>query len=178
MGALNFIRGTLVRFFEILVSVLVALLTIVVLWGVFTRYMTKLMPAVGGQAEYTEELARLLLIWVSTFGAALAFERKSHLGVDFFMGKLHPEAARIVAVVVQVLIVVFAVTVFIIGGSKLTYAQMGQKLATMDFMTRGFVYMAFPLSGVFITLFSLENMLNIIRFPAVEEKDAVTEGEG
>ena len=177
MGALNSARGAIVKIFEVLVIVLVAVLTLVVLWGVFTRYMTRLIPAIGGQAEYTEELARLLLIWVSTFGAALAFERKSHLGVDFFVGKLHPEAAKIVAVFVQLLVIALAVIVFIIGGSKLASAQMGQQLATMSFMTRGFVYLAFPLSGLFITLFSLENMLDIIKAPAVE-KDAVTGTEG
>ena len=177
MGAVNSARQAIVKVFEVLVIVLVAVLTLVVLWGVFTRYMTKLIPAIGGQAEYTEELARLLLIWVSTFGAALAFERKAHLGVDFFVGKLHPEAAKIVAVIVQLLVIALAVIVFIIGGSKLASAQMGQKLATMSFMTRGFVYLAFPVSGLFITLFSFENMLDIIKAPAVAE-DAVTEAEG
>jgi len=176
MGALNSARQAIVKVFEVLVIVLVAVLTLVVLWGVFTRYMTRLIPAIGGQAEYTEELARLLLIWVSTFGAALAFERKAHLGVDFFVGKLHPEAAKTVAVIVQVLVIALAVIVFIIGGGKLASLQMGQKLATMSFMTRGFVYLAFPVSGLFITLFSLENMLDIIKAPAVSG-DALTEAE-
>lgn len=177
MSVINSARKAIVKVFEVLVVVLVAVLTLVVLWGVFTRYMTKLIPAIGGQAEYTEELARLLLIWVSTFGAALAFERKAHLGVDFFVGKLHPDAAKIVAVIVQLLVIALAVIVFIIGGGKLAAAQMEQQLATMSFMTRGFVYLAFPVSGLFITLFSLENMLNIIKVPAVAE-DALTEVEG
>ena len=166
MGALASLRKVVVKLLEVLVIVLVAVLTLVVLWGVFTRYMTKLIPAIGGQAEYTEELARLLLIWVSTFGAALAFERKAHLGVDFFVGKLHPDAAKIVAVTVQLLVIALALIVFIIGGSKLAIGQMGQKLATMSFMTRGMVYLAFPVSGLFITLFSVENMLDIFKTPA------------
>jgi TRAP-type C4-dicarboxylate transport system permease small subunit len=151
---------------EILIIFLVAVLTLVVLWGVFTRYMTKLIPVIGGQAEYTEELARLLLIWVSCFGAALAFERKAHLGVDFFVGKLHPEAARIVAVIVQLLVMALALIVFVIGGWDLASGQMTQQLATMSFMTRGMVYMALPVSGLFIILFSVENMLDLIKAPA------------
>ncbi len=177
MSALSSVRQAIVKLFEVVLIVLVAVLTLVVLWGVFTRYMTKLVPAIGGQAEYTEELARLLLIWVSTFGAALAFERKSHLGVDFFVDKLHPDAARIVAIIVQLLVIAMAVIVFVIGGGKLAAAQMGQKLATMSFMNRGIVYLTFPISGLFIALFSLENMFDLIKTPAVNQ-DAIERAEG
>lgn len=177
MGALQSLRKGVVKLLELLVIVLVAVLTLVVLWGVFTRYMTKLIPAIGGQAAYTEELARLLLIWVSTFGAALAFERKAHLGVDFFVGKLHPEAARLMAVIVEILIIVLALVVFVVGGWELAIGQMGQKLATMNFMSRGIVYLALPVSGLLIILFSVENMLDIIKAP-VGSSNAESEAEG
>lgn len=177
MSALSSARHAIVKLFEVILIVLVAVLTLVVLWGVFTRYTTRVLPVIGGQAEYTEELARLLLIWVSTFGAALAFERKAHLGVDFFVDKLHPEAARVVAVIVQLLVIAMALIVFIIGGGKLAAAQMGQKLATMSFMNRGIVYLAFPISGIFIALFSLENMLDLIKKPAINQ-DATEGAEG
>jgi TRAP-type C4-dicarboxylate transport system permease small subunit len=166
MGGLQSLRSGVVKLLELLVITLVAVLTLVVLWGVFTRYMTKLFPFIGGQAEYTEELARLLLIWVSTFGAALAFERKAHLGVDFFVGKLHPEAGKIVAVIVELLVIALALIVFVIGGWELASGQMTQKLATMSFLTRGMVYLALPVSGLLIILFSVENMLDIIKAPA------------
>jgi len=177
MGGLNSVRAGIVKLLELLLITLVAILTLVVLWGVFTRYMTKLLPFIGGQAEYTEELARLLLIWVSTFGAALAFERKAHLGVDFFVGKLHPEAGRMVAVIVQVIVIALALIVFVIGGWALASGQMTQKLTTMSFMTRGMVYMALPLSGLLIILFSVENLLDVIKAPA-EPLNGETGSEG
>jgi len=177
MGALNSARQKIVKLLEILVIVLVIALTLTVLWGVFTRYMSKMLPFIGGQAEYTDELARLLLIWVSTFGAALAFERKAHLGVDFFVGKLDPEAAKIVAVMVQFLIITLAVIVFIVGGSALAKGQMQQILPTMSFLTRGMVYMALPISGLFIILFSIENLVDLLQKHAVSlNSEADSEG--
>ncbi len=163
MGALNSVRHAIVRVFESLVIVLVVLLTLTVLLGVFTRFV------LGHQAEFTDELARLLLIWVSFIGGALAFERKAHLGVDFFVGKLDPAAAKSVAVIVQVLIIALALSVLVVGGYTLAAGQMQQRLPTLSFLTRGMVYLALPVSGIFIVLFSLENMLDTLKAPAVPE---------
>lgn len=176
-GTLRSIRQASVKMLEILVITLVVGLTLTVLWGVLTRYLSKMMPFIGGQAEYTDELARLLLIWVSTFGAALAFDRKAHLGVDYFVGKLHPEAAKMVAVIVQLIIIALAVIIFLIGGGALARGQMQQVLPTISFLTRGMVYMALPLSGLFIILFTIENLVEILRQPT-DSLDTEAESEG
>jgi len=157
MGALKGLRFAIVKIFELTVIVLVAVLTITVLLGVFTRFV------MGHQAEFTDELARLLLIWCSFIGGALAFERKAHLGVDYFVGKLHPDAARYVAVIVQMIIIALALCVLVVGGYTLAAGQLGQTLPTLSFLSRGAVYMALPISGIFIVIFSLENMFDLIR---------------
>lgn len=154
------VRNGFVRTLEILLMVLVAAMTLTVLWGVFTRFV------LGHQAQYTDELARLLLVWVSMIGAALAFGGKAHLGVDFFVNLLHPEARKTVSLLVQAVIVILAVTVFIRGGWGLALAQMSQELPTLRPLTRGMVYLSLPLAGLFITLFAVENALSILRTPA------------
>ncbi|MEL6133172.1 MAG: TRAP transporter small permease subunit, partial [Bacteroidota bacterium] len=45
-------------------AILMGMITLVVLWGVFTRY------ALGSQASWSEELARFLLVWIGLLGAA------------------------------------------------------------------------------------------------------------
>ncbi|MEI7900698.1 MAG: TRAP transporter small permease [bacterium] len=144
---------------EILLMAMVAVLTLTVLWGVFTRF------CLGRQAEYTDELARVLLVWVSMVGAALAFGEKAHLGVDFFVNKLHPDARKTLGILVQVVTIVLAVVVFVSGGWGLAMGQMGQQLPTLP-LTRGMVYLALPLGGVFMILFALENLISIIMTPA------------
>ena len=159
MDAWQRVRKGFIRSLEVLLMVMVAVLTLTVLWGVFTRF------ALGRQAEYTDELARMLLVWVSMIGAALAFGEKAHLGVDFFVNKLHPEARKTLSVLVQVVTIVLAVVVFIIGGWGLAMGQTGQQLPTLP-ISRGMVYMAVPLAGVFMLLFALENLVSIIKTPA------------
>lgn len=167
---LQHIRKVFIRSLEVLVIIMVAALTLTVLWGVFTRF------CLGSQAEYTDELARVLLVWVAMIGAALAFGEKAHLGVDFFVGKMHPDARKTLSVVVQGIIAFMAITVFIIGGWELAHSQMGQRLPTMP-ISRGMVYASIPLGGVLIFLFAIENMLQIIKTPA-EELGAQTTSEG
>ncbi len=171
MIALQNMRQGLVRALEGLVMSMVALLTLTVLWGVFTRFV------MGHQAQYTDELARLLLVWVSMIGAALAFGEKAHLGVDFFVNHLHPDARKTLSIAVQVIIVALAFTVFIAGGWSLSMAQMGQELPTLRPLTRGMVYLSLPVAGCFIALFALENLAAILRTPA-DQLGAQTQSEG
>ncbi|MDH3247194.1 MAG: TRAP transporter small permease subunit, partial [Saprospiraceae bacterium] len=61
---------------KVLEHILVALMainTLDVLWGVFTRYV------MGAQASWSEELARFLLIWIGILGAAWASGKNMHL---------------------------------------------------------------------------------------------------
>lgn len=171
MGTWTTIRHGFLRTLEILLMLMVAVLTLTVLWGVFTRFV------LGHQVEYTDELARVLLVWVSMIGGALAFGEKAHLGVDYFVNKMHPEARKTLALIVQVVILLLAVIVFLAGGWNLAMGQMAQQLPTMPWMSRGMVYMAVPVGGLFIVLFAVENMVSIIQTPAAEI-GALTKSEG
>lgn len=169
MGAWPGVRKGFIRALEVLLMAMVAVLTLTVLWGVFTRF------CLGRQAEYTDELARVLLVWVSMVGAALAFGEKAHLGVDFFVNKLHPEARKTLSILVQLVTVALAVVVFVVGGWGLAMGQMGQQLPTLP-LTRGMVYLALPLGGIFMILFALENVVSIIKTPA-DQLGAQTKSE-
>lgn len=160
MRGWSYVRNGLTRTLEIALIIMVAVLTLDVLWGIFTRFV------MGHQASFTDELARSLLVWVSMVGAALAFGTKAHLGVDYFVNKLHPEARKLNSIIVQVVTLAFALVVLVIGGWGLSMGQMSQQLPTMPWLSRGLVYISVPISGAFIILFTVENLIAIIRTPA------------
>lgn len=151
------IRDILVKVLEWFLIASFAVLTLDVLWGVFTRYVT------GSQAVWTEELAVNLLIWVSLLGAALTYEEKGHLGVDYFVGKLHPDARRYGAVFVELVVLFFAGFGLVFGGWKLVSETLsaGQVLPALGWK-KGYVYSAAPLAGVFFIIFSVEHLLEIL----------------
>ena len=152
--------------------VAVALLVLDVVWGVFSRYV------MGEQTKWTEELARFLLIWVSLLGGAVAFGTKGHLGVDFFVGKFHPDARKLMAVATHLIVLFFAIAIFLIGGSRLVSDALAMQQMTPALGWKmGYVYLALPIAGVFMMLFTLENLVETLSTPAAELHEADAAGE-
>lgn len=131
-------------------GLLLAVMTLDVLWGVFTRYV------MGSQAAWTEELARFLLIWIGILGAAYASGQGMHLAIDLLMPKLTERRQRQLKIFIHVLIILFAVAVLLIGGIRLIYLTqvLGQLSAALR-IPMAAVYMVLPLSGVLVVYYNL-----------------------
>jgi TRAP-type C4-dicarboxylate transport system permease small subunit len=160
------------RGLEVVLIVAVALLVLDVVWGVFTRYL------MGEQAKWTEELARFLLVWVSLLGGAVAFGTKGHLGVDFFVGKFHPETRKLMAVVVHLIVLFFAGAVFLYGGGRVVADALAMEQMTPALGWKmGHVYLALPLAGIFIILYTVENLIETLATSAEQLNEAESAGE-
>ena len=62
-------------FSPVLLHVLLSIMTLLVLYQVFTRYI------LNSPAAFTEELVRYFLIWTSFIGAAYAFSTREHMSL-------------------------------------------------------------------------------------------------
>ena len=167
-GVVLILKTALTRLLEWTVIILVAALVLDVLWGVFSRFV------LGSPSRRTEEIATMLLIWVSLLGAAVGFSRKEHLGVDYLVKKLDPAAQRLMTVVVQLLIILFAGSVMVYGGYILVSRALASGQVSPALGLRfGYVYLAVPLSGVFIIFFALEQMIRAVLglTPVAEQSD-------
>lgn len=150
----------LLALLKVALIIAVALLVLDVLWGVFTRHIMQ------EQAKWTEELARFLLIWISLLGGAVAFESKGHLGVDFFVGKFHPDTQHLMALVSHAIVLLFAIGVFVIGGSQVVLGALRYEQVTPALGWKmGYVYLALPIAGVFMSILSIEHLVELLRDP-------------
>ena len=150
MTLVKSIKNLLDRLLEGLGMIVVAVLVVDVLWQVFTRFVIK------KPSTWTEELAIFMLIWVSLLGAAVALGRGAHLGIDYFVGKL-PEKTRVgTEVFVFLSVSLFSLLVMLIGGIDLVRStlEMGQESSALRVKV-GYVYLAIPISGFFLTLYGL-----------------------
>lgn len=139
------------------VVLLVAALVLDVLWGVCSRFVLE------APSRWTEEVATFLLIWVALLGAAVAFCRDQHLGLDYFVKKLDIQAQRVVAVLGQCLVLVFSSSAMVLGGYILVSETLASGQVTPSLGVKmGYVYLAVPVSGVFINIFCIERILEII----------------
>jgi TRAP-type C4-dicarboxylate transport system permease small subunit len=159
------LRNFLVKSLEIFLVSAFTALTLDVLWGVFTRHV------LASPSRWTEELAIYLLIWVSLLGAGLTYEEKGHLGVDYFVGKLHPDARRLGSIFVELVVLFFAGFGLLYGGWELVTKTLaaGQITPALGWQ-KGYLYTAVPIAGVFFTLFSVEHLFEIFRKKADEKE--------
>lgn len=144
------IRTYIDRVLEKILTALMIIMTLDVLWGVFTRYV------IGSQASWTEELARFLLIWIGILGAAYASGRRMHLAIDLLSPKLSGASQLYLAAMIRYLIAAFALLVLVVGGLRLIYIS--QKLGQMSpalHIPIWVVYAVIPLSGLLILYYKL-----------------------
>ena len=170
-------RVALCRLLEAVLILAVLVLVLDVLWGVLTRWSGSFVVWLSdkgfeawaflprGQNQLTEEIARFLLIWISLLGGAVAFGEKAHLGVDYFVGKFDPAAQKLIAVIGQIIILIFAVSIFIVGGSSIVTNNMQQlapALGPQFGLQMGHVYLALPIAGAFMIIFTVERILELV----------------
>ena len=146
------------RTLEIILVILASVLVLDVLWQVFSRYI------LNSPSSFTDELAGYLLIWVSLLGAAYVAGKREHLAIDLLLQKSPPARQRILRIVIQSVIMGFAVTVLVIGGSWLVYTRffLGVKSAALQ-LPLGYVYIVLPLSGLIIIFYSIHHLIDIIK---------------
>ncbi len=131
----------------------VALLVLDVLLGVASRYLW------GAQVKWTEELATILLIWVSFLGAAAAFEARAHLGIDFLTERSPPSARRKTELAAHLCTIGFVVIAFLLGGSILVrQALVHRNILPALQISDVVMYLPLPVSGVFILIYEVANL--------------------
>ncbi|NJO86772.1 MAG: TRAP transporter small permease [Lewinella sp.] len=138
------------RYLGWFLAALMAIITLDVLWGVFTRY------ALGSQAGWSEELARFLLIWIGILGGAWASGQKMHLAIDLLQPSLSLGQQYLLGRFIAVLVALFALTVLVVGGSRLVYIthELAQVSAALQW-PMAIVYLVLPISGLLIIYYQV-----------------------
>ncbi len=145
-----------------LVVLLVAVMTVVVLWQVIARM-------IDFSATWTEELSTYLLMWCGLIGAACAYGRKAHVGMEYFASLLNPRPRLRAALdlLINLLVAYFAVQVLCIGGigyARNAFAS-GQLSPTMKNpftgmpVAVGYLDLCLPISGFFFVTYCIEFFL-------------------
>ena len=89
-----------------------------------------------------------------------------HLGVDYLVNQFDPVTRRRVAILNQWIVLFFAVVVFLYGGTRMVVDALTLQQTTPALGWRmGYVYLALPIAGVFMVIFTVENLLRAHRGP-------------
>ena len=134
-----------------LAGVAIALMSLIVPWGVFTRYV------LGTGSQWPEPIAILLMLVFTFIGAAAAYRAGAHIAVTMLTERLPPRGQRAMAFVVDVLMLL--VCAFVAWyGTRLCVATMGQTISELPWLPVGVTYAPLPIGAAFTLIFVLERM--------------------
>ena len=142
----------------VIARVCLAGLGIVVLYGVVMRY------AFNNEPPYVEQLALLLVISVSMFGAAAVAHDAGHIGLDSLVDRLPPAVRNAIARLVALSTLLFA-GVILYGAYEMALSTHDNKIPTLG-ISEAWRYLPLIIAGALIALFSIDRMLR--RAPAAE----------
>jgi len=144
----------------------ITVMSIVIPVGVFMRYV------LGYGAQWPEPIAILLMVVFTFIGAAAAYRAGGHIAVAMFTDPLPAPLRRLVARVVEALMLL--VCGFVVWyGTRLCLETMGQTIAELPWLPVGVTYLAIPIGSLATGLFVLEHIV----FGPQVKRDVVRFGE-
>ncbi len=140
---------------EAVAAGLMATMCIIVFLGVFFRYV------LGDPLTWTEEIARLCLVWITFLGTYLAYRRNLHISIDLVQRRLSRSARQIIHLIVLVLVGMF-MTMLMIQGAHYSKAFLGSATPLLG-VPLGLVYAALPLCAALLLVTILVDTFNFLR---------------
>lgn len=135
------------------------LMTLIIGWQVFARYVLNSSPA------WSESAALLLMIYYVMLAAAVGVYEGFHLGLKILVDSVSPKVKRILEMFNNSLIIIFGIAM-LINGSKLAQFTSDHIIPTLN-ISRAFAYWPFAAAGLLISIFAFERILII----ALSEED-------
>jgi TRAP-type C4-dicarboxylate transport system permease small subunit len=142
------------KFLEHLLLVLIALVIILVLVQVFSRYVVQL-PFIG-----IEELARLVFVWACFLGTGLGVIRGRHVSIEFIIRVLPPGMAKFLSIITSVMILITS-SIMVTHGSYFVINRWSfPDYSTALLYPRSLFYVPVPLSGAIIFIYTLKQTVS------------------
>ncbi|TQR18773.1 TRAP transporter small permease [Psychrobacillus soli] len=148
MDRLNKVIGYVLALF---LSVMVA----VIFYQVFSRFV------MGSSTSWSEELARILMLYIILLGAAIAIRRGQLLAVEVLPDILKGNAKRNLSIITNVFSALFC-AILVFYGYGLALNVSSQTLPGLG-VSMFWMYFALPFGGLLILVNAVFNIWSIIR---------------
>jgi TRAP-type C4-dicarboxylate transport system permease small subunit len=154
MTFVSFRRGY-ERFLEWVCIVLMVALAVEVTAGVVFRYS-------GHSLVWYDEVATILLVWVTFYASALAVLKHAHMGVPEIVRMLPPGGRVVAAIVAQLCTLGFFVLLAWVGYSILEILA-SDRLVSLPEVPVAYAHAAIPISAVLIVIAQLLVFPEVLR---------------
>lgn len=147
-------RKVLDNIMKFLSATTLAVMFVLVIWQVFTRYV------LNNSATWTEELTAYLFAWSTLFGASLVVSERGHMNIPVVMDQQSPKVQKIAAIFSEIMILLFSAIILVYGGYSITELAMGQMTSSLS-VPIGIFYIPLLISGVVNIIYAILNIKDI-----------------
>ena len=154
METLHKIRKGMNTVVSTICIILFAIMVIVGTYQIITRFVF------NSPSTVSEELLTYTFAWMAIFSSAYVFGKRDHMRMTFVADKLPKEQRKILEIVIELLIIAFAVIVLIYGGFTIMGLTMTQKTASLGVMM-GVIYAVVPICGILIAIYGVLNVIDL-----------------
>ncbi len=143
---------TLYRLCVVVASVALVLISVVVPWGVFTRYV------LNRAASWPEPMAILLTIVLTFIGAASCYRVEAHMRVAVLVRLLPAPWQKLAEFAAEALVGLLGLFM-VVWGIGLVQTTWYQSIAEFPELSVGVTYLPIPIGGALTMLFVVERLL-------------------
>ena len=154
METLHKIRKGMNAVVSTICIILFAVMVVVGTYQIITRFVF------NNPSTISEELLTYTFAWMAIFSSAYVFGKRDHMRMTFVADKLPKEQRKILEIVIELLIIAFAVIVLIYGGFTIMGLTMTQKTASLGVMM-GVIYAVVPICGILIAIYGVLNVIDL-----------------
>lgn len=148
--------------------VLFGLMVIVGSYQIITRYFF------NKPSTVSEELLTFSFVWMALLASAYVFGIRDHMRMGFLADKIQGKGRIVLDIVIEILILVFALLTLVWGGSTIMQLSMQQMTASLG-VPMGYIYTILPVSGVAIVVYSILNIIDMIHGKNLDMPSGVEE---
>lgn len=144
---------------KIILSICVILfmfMTAVGTYQILVRYIFK------SPSTVSEELISYSFAWMSMFAASYIFGKRDHMRMVFFVERYSKKVQINIGILSEIAVLVFSLGVLLIGGKYITQLTMTQMSPALR-ISMGYVYSVLPTCGILISLYSILNILDLLK---------------
>ncbi len=148
--------------------ILFAFMVVIGSYQIITRYFF------NAPSTVSEELLTYSFVWMSLLASAYVFGIRDHMRMGFLADKLTGKKKAVLDILIEILILIFALLTLIWGGSSIMQLSMHQVTASLG-IPMGYVYTILPVSGVAIVVYSVLNVIDMLHGRNLEMPSGVEE---
>jgi TRAP-type transport system small permease protein len=151
------IRSTIDRLLDFLLWTILAAMAVIVSANVFCRFL------LGFSLYWGDEVAQVLLAWLTFLGAAVAVRDDEHYYLNFLSRLMDGSAARLLTLFRDV-VAIAAISLLLYYSAIVTYRIQNWIMPATE-VSRALVYGACPIGCAFMLYYAVGRLLSDLRNP-------------